>query len=303
MTKGASLKAELILVLVTILAAFGWIFSKESLHELPPFFFISTRFILAGFILTLVAPKSVLGMTRIDWKHASFVGGLMGLAMMFWITGLDQIQNIGVGAFISSLGVVFVPLVARLIFKDSSSRSIWFALPIAVIGLGCLSLGSVQSAIGFEFAQLYFLVAACFLALQFTFLSKLTASINSFGLTAVQLMATGVMILVVSLLTEEVPATVSLSTLGWFFSSVFIATTLRFLLQTYAMSLASASHAAIIMNLEPVWTAVFAVFWYSERMTSWQLLGCTFVFIAMLVAKWSAVKSFIRKNERKRFFH
>ncbi|TDO98135.1 DMT family transporter [Marinomonas balearica] len=296
MFKGASLKAELILVLVTILAAFGWIFSKESLHELPPLFFISTRFILAGFILTLVSPKSVLGMNRKGWKHASFVGGLMGLAMMFWIIGLDQIQNIGVGAFISSLGVVLVPLVARLVFKDSPPTSIWFALPFAIMGLAFLSLGSLQSATGFEFAQLYFFIAAVFLALQFTFLSKLSTTINSFGLTAVQLFVTGVMILIVSLLTEEVPSSVSLSTLGWFFASVFIATTLRFLLQTYGMSLASASHAAIIMNLEPVWTALFAVLWYSERMSGWQLVGCVFVFISMLVSKWSAVRSFFQKK-------
>ncbi len=45
-------KADLLLVLTTILAAAGWIFSKESIQGLPPFGFIGLRFILASFVVS-----------------------------------------------------------------------------------------------------------------------------------------------------------------------------------------------------------------------------------------------------------
>ncbi|MEP3348828.1 MAG: hypothetical protein ABJN96_02615 [Marinomonas sp.] len=54
MRQDSGFKAEWILVLVTVLAAFGWIFSKEVLAGLPPLFFMGARFLIAGFVLFLV---------------------------------------------------------------------------------------------------------------------------------------------------------------------------------------------------------------------------------------------------------
>lgn len=41
-------RADLILVATTILAAAGWIFSKEAIQGLPAFGFIGLRFVLAS---------------------------------------------------------------------------------------------------------------------------------------------------------------------------------------------------------------------------------------------------------------
>lgn len=136
-TSPSLLKAELILVSVTIIAAFGWIFSKEALAELPPIFFLGVRFVIAGIVLFFVGARFFKGIRWQDLKGATLVGAVMSIAMMFWIVGLDQVSNIGVGAFINSLGVILVPVFARFMFKERPARSIWIALPIAVIGLGC----------------------------------------------------------------------------------------------------------------------------------------------------------------------
>ena len=49
--KQAPWQADALLLLVTALAAGGWIFSKEALAGMPPLLFIGTRFLLAGLIL------------------------------------------------------------------------------------------------------------------------------------------------------------------------------------------------------------------------------------------------------------
>lgn len=48
--------AELLLVVTTLLAAGGWVFSKQAIQELPPFGFIGLRFIcgLALFVAILL---------------------------------------------------------------------------------------------------------------------------------------------------------------------------------------------------------------------------------------------------------
>lgn len=290
-TSPSYLKAELILVLVTIIAAFGWIFSKEALAGLPPIFFLGVRFVIAGVVLFFVGARFFKGIRWQDLKGAIIVGAVMSVAMMFWIVGLDQASNIGVGAFINSLGVILVPVFARLLFKEQPARSIWVALPVAVIGLACLALGNDLS---FEWAQLYFFIAAVTFALQFNLLTRMSTKLHVLVLTAIQLFTAGVIMLVVSPTVEEIPHTVSLSIVGWFLASTLIATSLRFLLQTYAQSLTPASNAAVIMNLEPVWTALLAAMWFSESMTALQASGCSLIFLAMLVSKWKQVCAFLR---------
>lgn len=287
-------KAELILVFVTILAGFGWIFSKEALAGLPPLFFMGVRFIVAGFVLYLAGLKYFRGLDWQDVKRAGMVGLVMGITMMFWVTGLDQGSNLGVGAFITSLGVVLVPVIARFLFGARPPLSIWVALPIAVVGLGFLAL---NNGLEFEFSHVYFLGAALGSAFQLNLLSRFSMRMHALVLTAIQLSVAGCFLLFLSLLTETLPHSISMAVAGWFLASTLVASSLRFLLQTYGMSLTPVSHAAVIMNLEPVWTAIFAVFWFSESMGVGQVFGCFLIFIAMLVSRWPQIRAIFKPHK------
>ncbi|RBO84799.1 DMT family transporter [Marinomonas aquiplantarum] len=287
------LKAELILILVTIIAGLGWIFSKEALVGLPPLFFMGVRFLVAGFVLFLVGQKFFRGLSWQGIRQACYVGVLFGVTMMFWVTGLDQGSNLGVGAFITSLGVVLAPLVARFMFAERPPMSIWVALPFAIVGLGFLAL---NNGLDFEVAHFYFLGAAVGSALQLNLLSRFSMRMHVLVLTAIQLFAAGAVLLGLSLLFEPLPHSISISVAGWFLASTLIASSLRFLLQTYGMSLTPVSHAAVIMNLEPVWTAIFAVFWFNEIMSAGQVFGCVLIFVAMLVSRWPQIRSILRRT-------
>lgn len=290
MQQPSHFKAELILVLVTIIAAFGWIFSKEALAGMPPLFFMGSRFLVAGFVLLLVGFKYFRGIAWQDVKGAILMGLIFGLAMMFWITGLDQASNMGVGAFINSLGVILVPVLARFLFAEKPNKSVWVALPIAIVGLACLAL---SHGVAFEWAQVYFFLAALLFALQFNLLTRMSSRLHVLVLTTIQLLSAGALHISISPLLETIPEHIPTPILGWFLASALIATSLRFLLQTYGQSLTPASHAAVIMNLEPVWTALAAALWFGETMTGLQALGCGFIFVAMIVGKWSQIRSFI----------
>jgi drug/metabolite transporter (DMT)-like permease len=62
-----------------------------------------------------------------------------------------------------------------------------------------------------------------------------------------------------------------------------LSTSLRFLLQVKAQSLAPLGHGVLLMALEPVWTALVAAAVLGERMSRVQLAGCGLV-VAALVA-------------------
>ncbi|MDW7745226.1 DMT family transporter, partial [Halomonas sp.] len=140
--KRSPLRADLLLLLVTLLAAAGWIFSKEALAGMPPLLFIGTRFLIAGAILALFALPALRRLSLADWRRATGVGLIFSAAISLWVLGLHHSRHLGESAFINSLGILLVPAVARLLFGDRPPRTTWIALPVALVGFMLLSLNA-----------------------------------------------------------------------------------------------------------------------------------------------------------------
>lgn len=285
------LKADLMLVLTTVIAAAGWIFSKEALGGLPPLLFVGTRFLIAGLVLAVFAMSQLRALDRRGLGNGFLIGTLFAAAMTLWILGLQHTSHIGESSFIASLGVVLVPVFARLFFGERPPASTWAALPLALGGFACLSL-----AHGFrvEPGQWFFLGAAVVFALLFNVNSHVVRNVPVLALSTLQMLVVGLLVLPAALWFEDWPAQVSAPVLGWLAASALIATTLRFLLQLYGQSLTTPSHAAIILMLEPVWTAIAAAWWYAETMTGLQLTGCTLIFTALLISRWKWISGLFR---------
>jgi len=234
---------------------------------------------------------------------------VFGTAMSCWIMGLFHGTHVGEGAFLTSLGVVIVPIIARVIFKEPQPASTWVAIPIAVAGLALLSLKN-----GFrpELGQLFFVMAAFIFALYFTLNTRAANQrtiVNRRGesvekhrvpalpLTAIALITVGVLTLIESSLLESwtlMADAFSPILVWWIFASAAIGTAGRFLLQTYAQSLSANSHGVVILVLEPVWVALFAAGWFSETMVASQLAGCGLIFAALLVNRWGVISKALK---------
>ncbi len=277
------LKADALMLLVTLIAACGWVFSKEALHGLPPLLFIGARFLLAGLLLVGIGASQLRRLDTGDLLRTCLTGAVMGAAMLSWILGLHHASNIGVGAFITSLGVVLAPVVGWALFSVRVTTSTWIAVIVAAAGMGCLSL---ESGLHFAPSDLYFLAAACAFAVHFNLNTRFAVRIPVVALTAVQLTIVGGLALLISTLSERWPTVVSGEVIGWLVASTFIATSLRFFLQIKAQGMAPLSHAAIIMTLEPVWTALVGRVWLGEQMSRMQLIGCSIIFCALFINRW-----------------
>ena len=283
MHNDGALRADFWLLLVTVLAAFGWVFSSMALDGMAPLLFMAGRFLMAGLVLTLAGWRSLKALSRQSWRYSLVTGAVMGLAMAFWINGLARADNMGIGAFLTSLGVVFVPIVGRLFFGASTSTSTWLAVAVALLGLALLRL---EGGFALSLSDAFFLGAALVFSLHFNLNSRLARHIPALPLTTIQLLVTGALCLLLSLLVEPRPLWPKASILAWLLASALIATCLRFWLQIKAQGLANVSHAAVIMTLEPVWTALFGLIWFAQYLSLLQLLGCLLIFSALLISRW-----------------
>lgn len=288
-----SLKADALLIIVTLLAAVSWMFSKEAVNEMPPLLFIGSRFLLAGVFLALFSQRSLIGLNPKQWIASAQVGILFGTSMCLWIFGLFHAENLGEGAFITSIASLLVAPISYFIFKAKVEKSNWLALPVAFIGLGLLGL---ENGFHPEKSQLFFLGAAILLSMTFILNGRAAVRMSATALTAISLSFVGIMGILISANMETWPEAATGSMVQWLLLSALVGTAARFLLQTYAQGLTTPSHAAVIMILEPIWTALIAAFWFNERMSELQLIGCSLIFAALLINRWSNVRVWLKKR-------
>ncbi|MFM4712816.1 DMT family transporter [Aeromonas veronii] len=271
----------LLMVLVTLLAAAGWLFSKEAIRELPPAAFIGSRFLLAALLLLPLAWLREPPPTRAQLVRAAGCGTLLGASLLLWVTAISQSDALGSGAFIMSVATLMAPLAAWGAFRAKPGRHYWLTLPIAIAGLLLLSSSTHW---GVSLSLFWFLAAATTLGIQLAVHRHFAQSIPPTWLTCIQLAMTGLLGTLLSLLTEQWPeAGVSHGIWGWFAASVLIATTLRYWLLTHALSKMTTAHAALMMLLEPVWTLLLSTLFYSEPLGGAKLAGAGLVLGALVL--------------------
>ena len=305
-------QSDLLLIAVTLVAAISWMFSKEAIALMPPLLFMGLRFLLAAAFLACLGSRQLRQLTREHVLRSARVGIVFGIGMLFWVLGLAHSESMGEGAFLTSLGVLLVPIVARVFFAEPVPRSTWLAIPVALLGMAMLSLahGFAVSA-----GQLYYLIAAVALAVFFTLNTRAATismrrasarqaaaamtAVDPLALTIIALTSVGLVTLLCSMLFETalLPAVQwSFDGFFWLFASAIVGTAARFWLQTYAQSLTTQTSGAVMLILEPIWVALFAALWFGETLATLQLMGCVMIFLALLVNRWQMLRSIITRR-------
>lgn len=312
-------KSDLLLVGVTLVAAISWAFSKEAVLLMPPLLFMSMRFLIAGAILGLFARHHLRHLAWGQMLRGAQVGLVFGAAMSCWVMGIWLGVNLGEAAFITSLAVVIVPAIARIVYGEAQPMSTWLALPIAICGLALLSL---ENGFRPEPGQLLFVLAALIFSFSYLITSRTANTrtvVNRRGetvqkervaalpLTALSMTTAGVLTGVISMFFEAWQPTFANFTgmmFWWLLGSATIGTAFRFLLQTYAQSLSFHIHGVVILILEPVWVALLAWVWFAQTMSPLQIAGCGVILLALLINRWTvvarALRTWLRKSARAR---
>lgn len=277
-------QAELFLVLTTLIAACGWIFSREAISGMPVFAFLGLRFLGAALVLLPFCRGQAI--PRAQLRQVVTSGFWMATNMCLWIWSVSTTPSLGEGAFIMSLSMLFVPLVAWAMMGVRPARAYWECLPVAIIGLALLSL---HTPIVFHPSQGWFLLTAFVQSISFCYTSRVAREVPLIPLTTVQLVVTGAVGVLFSLLFEHWTQPFTASTAMWLVASIFIATSLRFGLQIQGQKYAAVASAALIMVLEPLLTVIAASLWYSERLPLQKILGGVLILLAQLWFRWRLV--------------
>lgn len=274
-------RGELILLLVTLIAASGWFFSKAALTEFPVMGFIGWRFLLAFLLYLPFAYSSLTNLSKPQFLRSSAVGFCYVLYLTLWIFGLVNSPHFGEGAFLVSLSMLIVPLLAWLFFREKPHKIFWLCFPIALLGLYLLAIS--KGEFSFSLGSLIFLSSSLAGAVYFVLNNRFAKNIPVLPLTTLQVGVVGLCCSLYSVFFEQYPEQISLQSWLWFAASVLIATNARMLLQTWGQKQCDVGNAAIIMILEPVWTMILSLIFLGEHLTWLKVLGCSAIFIALVL--------------------
>ncbi len=275
----ASLLATLALLLVTASWGSTFFLIKDVLEELPVLDFLAVRFAIATATLLLIFPRAVGRISPQARRSGVVLGLLYGLAQILQTAGLAHTPA-SVSGFITGMYVVCTPLLAAPLLKQRIGGLTWVAVLLAVGGLAVLSLHGLSVGYG----EALTLVAAVLYALHIVGLGAWSRPADAIGLTIVQLAVITAVCLVASAPDGvELPSSPS----AWW-SVIYmavVAAALALAAQTWAQAHLPPTRAAIIMTMEPVFAAAFAVTLGGEDPTSRMLLGGAMVLSAMLLVE------------------
>jgi drug/metabolite transporter (DMT)-like permease len=276
------------LALLGVTAAWGSTFFliRDLLDRVPATDFLAVRFAIAGLVLLAVAPRAVTRLPRLTLGRAVGVGLVYGVAQILQTVGLAHTAA-SVSGFITGMYVVFTPLLAALLLRTRIGPLTWVAVALATAGLAVLSLRGL--AVGY--GEAVTLVAAVLYALHIVGLGAWSTPREALGITTVQLLVIAAVCLVVTL-----PDGLVLPdrTGDWFavLYMALVAGLLGMLAQTWAQAHLPPTRSALIMAMEPVFAAGFAVALGGEHLTPRMLAGGLLVLSAMLLVELAPRRRF-----------
>ena len=247
--------------------------------HVPVLDFLAVRFTVAALALFLVFPKAVSRLPRSKLRHAGVLGLLYGVAQILQTQGLATTPA-SVSGFITGMYVVATPVFAAFLLRDRITASTWGAVLLALAGLGVLTLSGFS--VGYGEALIF--VAALIYALHIVGLGAWSTPADALGMSIVQLAVIAAICLVCTAPNGvELPADP-----GYWVSVLYmalVAGALALLLQTWAQAHLPATSSAIIMTMEPVFAAFFAVLFGGESLTVRMAFGGALVLGAMLAVE------------------
>lgn len=268
----------------TVVWASTFLVTKQSLTAIEPASFLTWRFGVAAVVLLLLSPRRVLALSRVERRRATILGALVGGGFLLQTSGLLS-ASAGLSGFLTGASVVLVPVVARLAFAERVPASGWLAVALASAGVALLAGGMTGgAALG---AALTVAGAACF-AGHIASLSAWATGPNAVGITAWSVTVAALVSSVAALAGGGLTAPPDRQTWAAVVYVAVLATCVGFVLQAWAQSTLTATTAAVVMTLEPVFAAVIAAGVGGEVLTPLTWLGGLIVVAAMFVAELGA---------------
>ncbi len=248
---------------------------------------IGIRFTVAAILWVLIFPDSRSGWTRASVGRVGGCGLLMGLGLILQNVGLLHTTE-AVSAFLTSLSVVWVPILVCVLARKMLHWFIWLTAVLATVGVYLL-VGSLPT--GFGWGELLSVACSLVFTLHILLVNHASRTDGSRKTTGGQFLVVGLMGLVAASFIDApgLLASIQAQTSGPLLANmaplIVISSLGAFGLANHYQPFLAPHKAVVIYLFEPVLAAAFAwAFVPNRAMTGIQIAGAGLILAANLLA-------------------
>ena len=265
--------------LLAVSASWGMAFvvMKDAIERQSVNNFLFSRFSLAVLVMLALRPSVVKRIDRDLLLRAASAGVFLGFGYIFQTLGLAR-TGAAITGFVTGLYVVMTPLLAYFFLKEKLNKLIWSCVFLATIGLGLLSIRGFSVGIG----EMLVLASAFFFAAHIIALGKWSSGRDVYAMTVVQLAMCALLSGIASI-PEGYSAPPDTGVWAVVVFTAVICTAVAFVVQTWSQAHMTTTKVAVILTMEVVFAAVFAMIFGGERLTLQATLGGILVLTAMFM--------------------
>jgi drug/metabolite transporter (DMT)-like permease len=279
-SRAGILYADLLLLLTAAIWGFAFVAQRVGMEDIGPFAFNAVRYAIGVLILLpLIRYRKgkAPGARPSAAGAATTPGGFWGRSIPFVLTGGAMfigasLQQLGIvtttagnAAFVTSLYVVIIPLLASLCGRKTSFKDYAAAL-ISVLGLYIITVG-FGSGFSIASGDLLVLAGSLFWAIHILVIGKFASTVDPVELSAGQFAVCGFLSFIAALLFEPEPFAGTFRALVPLLYGGVFSCGVAFTLQIVAQRRAPPAHASILLATEGLFGAIGGVLLLSEPAT------------------------------------
>ena len=280
------MKANLLL----FIAAFIWgtaFVAQKSGGAIGSFTFNGIRTFIGGLVLLPLVIRNHKDKSLPLFTKEELTGGIVCGFFLFVAASLQQFglayTTAGKAAFITTLYVVFCPILSLIVHKKKTRPLVWLCVVLDVIGLYLLCMTDASFSIQIE-DTLVILCAVAF-AGQMVAVDNFIDRIDGIKLSCIQFLFSGLLGIICMFIFEG-PVSVSNIMTAWFpilYAGV-ISCGIAYTFQVLGQKEATPTIAALILCLESVFGVLAGAVILGETMTMREIFGCIIMFAAVVIS-------------------
>lgn len=273
-----------LVVVTTSLMGSSFTIGKIGLNYTTPLMLVALRFLLAGILMALITKAlKIKHPTKLsDWMKIALIGFFQTACVMgFIFISLRTIPS-GQTSTLTFMNPLFVVIFGTLFMKITYHRRQWFGVALGFSGV-MITLGA---QIHLKIGIVYGFLSAIAWAIGTLLIKHWGTSLNTWVLTAYQMLCGGVILFISSFIIEtphfKVTAT-SISILLWL---GIMASIVQFAIWFYLLEIGDAGKTSAFLFLAPFFGVLTGWLLLDELMNWYVILGGTCIFIGIFMVNW-----------------
>lgn len=285
------LKADLALILVTIIWGSTFIVVKEALESVSTMLFLTLRFSIAALVLWFTFRGRGAHYPR-NRSRELRIGLLIGTCLFsgyFLQTAGLRYTSASKAGFITGFYIVLVPVLSALIYRRAPSPSETVGVTFATVGMALMTLQNLRFEIGI--GDLLVLGCSFAYALHIIVLGHFSSHMT-YETLAVNQIATGALLGALTFWWIETPRVRwTPGVLIALAITSLLATALAFSIQSWAQQFTTPTRTAVIFSLEPVFAWLTSFLIAGELLTTRAAAGAALILGGILFVELKPIRS------------